>query len=129
MPRSKFDPAARDSLTSCVSEIEKTTDAEVVLVVRARSGNYRQADYLFGVLVAFTALLFLLFSPFDFHQYWVPIDIALLFVLGTFLSSRSNLIRRLLTKKRFRSEAVRTGAAAMFYEAGVAITTAEVGVL
>jgi putative membrane protein len=129
MLRSKFDPAARDSLTSCVSEIEKATDAEVVLVVRARSGNYRQADYLFGALLSFAGLLFLLFSPFDFHQYWVPIDIALLFVLGTFLSSRSNLIRRLLTKRGFRSEAVRTGAAAMFYEAGIANTSAEMGVL
>ena len=41
-------------------------------VVRARSGSYRQADYLFGALVAFAGLLFLLFSPFDFHQSGLP---------------------------------------------------------
>jgi putative membrane protein len=73
--------------------------------------------------------LFLLFSPFDFHQYWVAIDVALLFVLGSFLSSRSNSIRRLLTREKFRSEAVRTAAAAMFYEAGIANTSAEMGLL
>ena len=129
MKREKFDDPARDGLTNCVKKIETTTDAELVLVVRARSGAYRHADYLFGSLLAFAGLLFLLFSPFDFHQYWVAIDVALLFLLGTFVSSRSNMLRRLLTTDRFRDEAVRTGAAAMFYEAGIANTNAEMGLL
>lgn len=129
MKRARFDDAARQSLSNCVKEIETTTDAELVLIVRARSGTHRHADYLFGSLLAFTSLLFLLFSPFDFHRYWVAIDVALFFLLGTCISSRSNSIRRLLTSKKFRSEAVRAGAAAMFYEAGIANTAAEMGIL
>lgn len=129
MKRTKFDDASRVALTDCVKKIETTTDAELVLVVRARSGSYRHADYLGGALLAFAGLLFLLLSPFDFHQYWVAIEVALLFALGAFLASRSNSIRRLLTKEKFRDEAVRTGAAAMFYEAGIANTNAEMGVL
>ena len=129
MKRAKFDDAAQTALTACVTKIETTTDAELVLAVRARSGSYRQADYLFGVVVAFLSLVFLLFSPFDFHQYWVAIDVALLFAIAAFASSRSNSLRRLLTTEKFRSEAVRTGAAAMFYEAGIANTNAEMGVL
>ena len=129
MKRAKFDEAARAALTDCVVKIETTTDAELVLVVRARSGSYRQADYLFGALLAFAGLVFLLFSPFDFHQYWVAIDVALLFAIGAVISSRSNSLRRLLTTEKFRSVAVRNGAAAMFYEAGIANTNAEMGVL
>jgi putative membrane protein len=129
MKRAKFDDAARAALTDCVKKIEAKTDAELVLVVRARSGSYRQADYLFGTLLGFAGLLFLLFSPFDFHQYWVAIDVALLFALGMLLASRSNSLRRLLTNKKYRSQAVRTSAAAMFYEAGIANTEAEMGVL
>lgn len=129
MKRAKFDDAARESLTECVRKIETTSDAELVLVVRARSGSYRHADYLCGALLAFIALLFLLFSPFDFHQYWVAIDVALLFLLGAFVSSRSNSVRRFLTSKKFRREAVRTAAAAMFYEAGIANTAAEMGLI
>jgi putative membrane protein len=129
MKRAKFDDAARVALTNCVKKIETATDAELILVVRARSGSYRHADYLFGALLAFAGLLFLLLSPFDFHPYWVGIDVALLFLLGTFVSSRSNTLRRLLTNKKFRAEAVRTSAAAMFYEAGIANTNAEMGVL
>lgn len=129
MKRAKFDDTAREALTECVKKIETTTDAELVLVVRARSGSYRQADYLFGVLLAFAGLLFLLFAPFDFHQYWVAIDVALLFGIGAFITSRSNSLRRLLTTEKFRSALARTGAAAMFYEAGIANTNAEMGIL
>jgi len=129
MTSAKFDQAACEALAQQVREIESSTDAEIVIVVRARSGPYRHADYLFGVLLAFAGLLFVLLSPFDFHTYWVPIDVALLFVLGAFVSSRSSFIRRLLTTKKFRARAARTGAAAMFYEAGIANTHAENGLL
>ncbi|MDQ1707855.1 MAG: putative rane protein [Pyrinomonadaceae bacterium] len=129
MKRIKFDDAAHQALTDCVRKIEATSDAELVLIVRARSGNYRHADYLFGVLVAFAGLLFLLFAPFDFQHYWVAIDVALLFALGAWISARSNQLRRLLTRATFRAEAVRTSAAAMLYEAGIANTSAEMGVL
>ena len=124
-----FDTAARKSLTNCIREIEKGTNAELVLIVRARSRSYAAANYLFGALLAFAGLNFLLFSPFDFHLYWVPIDIVLLFVLGAFASSRSNALRRRLTRKRVRDKAVREAAAAMFYEAGIANTKAEMGVI
>lgn len=129
MSRAKFDQSACDSLFNCVKEIESGTDAEVVIVVRARSGSYRQADYLFGALAAFAGLLFLLFLPVDFHTYWVPIDIAVIFAVAAYFCRWSPTLRRLLTSRKFRQEAARTGAAAMFYEAGIANTNAEMGVL
>ena len=80
-------------------------------------------------VLAFLGLLFLLFAPFDFHTYWVPFDVIGLFAVGAFTSSRTTVFRRLLTSKKFRDNAVRTGAAAMFYEAGIANTSAENGLL
>jgi putative membrane protein len=129
MSRAQFDQAACDALAQCVKEIEAETDAEIVIAVRARSGSYRHADYLCGALLSFAGLLFLLFSPWTFTHYWVAIDVLLLFALGAYLSSRSEWLRRALTTKKHRAESVRTGAAAMFYEAGVANTAAEMGVL
>jgi len=129
MSHARFDQATRESLAQCVKEIESSTDAEVVIIIRGRSGHYAHADYLFGFLLSLAGLLFLLFSPFTFHLYWVPIDVVLFFALGTLVSSRSNLLRRLFSRKSFRSKAVRTAAAAMFYEAGIANTNAEMGVL
>ncbi len=105
------------------------SDAELGLVGRARSDPYRHADYLCGAIMAFVGLLLLLFLPVVFHQYWVPIDVALLFVLGAFISSRSIHLRRVFTTEKFRNQVVRHGAAAMFYEAGIANTSRETGVL
>jgi putative membrane protein len=129
MSRPRFDQSSCDQLADCVREIETQTDAEIVIAVRARSSSYRHADYLFGAILSFAGLLFLLFSPFEFQHYWVAIDVVLLFALGAFICSRSNSLRRALTTEEFRAEAVRTGAAAMFYDAGIANTNAEMGVL
>src|SRR6266567_6554865 len=129
MSRAKFDKAAGDALADAIREIEKNTNAEIVVVVRGRSGTYRHADYLFGAIVALVGLAFVLFSPFEFHTYWIPFDVTALFVAGAFVCSRGDWLRRLLTTKRFRVKAARTGAAAMFYEAGIANTSAENGML
>jgi len=125
----KFDQAAGEALAQAVRDIEKNTDAEIVIVVRGRSGTYRHADYLGGAIVALIGLIFVLISPFEFHTYWVPIDVAGLFVAGAFVCSRTDFVRRALTTKKFRTQAARNGAAAMFYEAGIANTSAENGVL
>jgi putative membrane protein len=129
MSSSRFDQSACDQLADCVREIETETDAELVIVVRARSGSYRHVDYLCGAILAYAGLLFLLFSPWTFAHYWVAIDVALLFALGFYLSSRSDALRRLLTSKKARADAVRMGAAAMFHEAGIANTASEMGVI
>ena len=129
MTRPRFDDAACDNLAQCIKEIEASTDAELVIIVRARSGSYAHADYLFGFAVSFIILLFVLFSPIEFHPIWIPIDVALAFAAGALISSRSNFLRRLFSTKKYRSKVTRTAAAAMFYEAGIANTNAEMGVL
>ena len=129
MSHPRFTQSACDELADCVREIEHHTDAELVIAVRARSADYRHADYLCGAILAFAGLLFLLFAPFEFQHYWVAIDVLLLFAAGAYLSSHSSTLRRLFTTEEFRADAVRNGAAAMFYEAGIANTDAELGVL
>ncbi|MFN2529896.1 MAG: hypothetical protein ABR555_01235 [Pyrinomonadaceae bacterium] len=129
MTSPRFNQAACDTLAQCVQEIETASDAEVVIVVRARSANYTHVDYLFGLILAFITLNFLLFSPVNFHLVWVPIDVLLALCLGWLISSHSNFLRRLLSRARYRKQAVRIAAAATFYEAGIANTNAEMGVL
>ena len=129
MSQQRFDDDACQTLAGCVKEIESNTDAELVIVVRGRSGSYLHADLMFGFVLSFITVLFLVFSPVDFHPYWIPIDIVALFVVGAFISSRSHFLRRLFSTRKFRDKSVRTAAAAMFYEAGIANTNAEMGLL
>jgi putative membrane protein len=129
MTRPRFDDAACDNLAQCVKEIEASTDAELVIIIRARSGSYAHADYLFGFTVSFIILLFVLFSPIEFHPIWIPIDVALAFAAAALISSRSNFLRRLFSTAKYRSKVTRTAASSMFYEAGIANTNTEMGVL
>src|SRR5438552_17361574 len=112
MSRAKFDQAAGDAIGDTIREIEAMTNAEIVVAVRGRSGPYRHADYIFGAVVSLAGLLFVLFSPFDFHTYWIPFDVVALFVAGAFVSSRGAWIWPLATTRPFRTKAARTGAAA-----------------
>src|SRR5262245_23718549 len=123
MRRDKFDKSG-DAIGDAIREIEKETNAEFVVVVRGRSGTYLHADYLFGAVVALVGLIFVLFSPIEFHTYWIPLDVIVLFAAGSWISSRGDWIRRLFTTKKFRANAARKGAAAMFWEAGIANTSA-----
>ena len=129
MTPEKFDQTASDAIAQAVAAVEKQTNAEIVVVVRGRSGTYRHADYLFGAIVAFIGIVFVLFSRWEFHTYWIPFDVIALFVAAAWVSSRGDFLRRLLTTKSFQTKAARAGAAAMFYEAGIANTTAENGLL
>jgi putative membrane protein len=116
----RFDNTACETLAGCIQEIERNTDAELVVVVRARSASYAHADYLFGSALAFVVLLVILFVPFPFPEYFVPIDVALAFAIGSIISWRSNSVRRLFSTEKFRQK---------FYEAGIANTNAEMGIL
>ncbi|HSQ24583.1 MAG TPA: hypothetical protein VLN44_09235 [Pyrinomonadaceae bacterium] len=129
MASDRFDKSAGDAIAEAIREIEKQTSAEMVVVVRGRSGIYRHADYLFGAIVALIGLVFVLFSPIEFHTYWIPFDVIALFIAGAWVSSRGDWIRRTFTTKKFRANAARVSASAMFYEAGIANTSAENGML
>jgi putative membrane protein len=125
----EFDKTAREELVETIRSIEGACSAELVVAVRTRSGSYQRADLLVGAVLSFAALLFTLYSPYPFAVIFVAIDAVLFYVLGVFISSRTNTLRRLFTTKKMRAAAVRTQAAAMFYEAGIANTEAETGVL
>ena len=124
-----IDPAHAAALTEIVRAIEGSSSAEVVVEVRARSGSYVQADHQTGFAVAFTALLFVLFSPWDFAPIWVPVVVLAAYAAGLLVSSRTDALRRLLTPRSQREQNVRTFAAAAFVERGVANTVRETGLL
>ena len=123
----RLDPAVTESITSAIHDVERCSCAEVVVEVRARSGSYAHADTRFASLLAFVALLVLLFSPWAFGPVWVAIDVAIVWFAALFV--RSDNARRLMTTRRERETQVRGAAAAAFHDAGVANTSAETGVL
>jgi putative membrane protein len=112
----------------CFQELDLRTQADVALVVRKVSGNYRDIDYLFGFAVAFTALCFFLFSPWEFSALSLLLPLFVLFFSGSWLC-RSTLLRRILTRERRRELQVRRAAQSCFFEKKLQDSQNEVGIL
>jgi putative membrane protein len=127
--RALVPPELTAALVDAVREIERRSCAEVVVEVRSRSGSYAQAVARFAALAAFLALLVLLFSPWPFRAFWVAADVAIVYGIAFFIAGRSDIIRRRFSRDVERNAQVRTHAAAVFHERGVANTESETGML
>ncbi|HEX8171702.1 MAG TPA: hypothetical protein VF824_14285 [Thermoanaerobaculia bacterium] len=124
-----LDAKTTAELTEAVRQLEVCSCAEVVVEVRGRSGSYAHAHARFAALIAFVVLLALLFSPWPFAPWWVAVDVAIAYGVAAFVARRSDGVRRLVTTRRERGNAVQAMAAAVFHDRGVANTSAETGVL
>jgi putative membrane protein len=106
------------ALTECTETIQRETSATVAVVLRGSSGNYLDMAFLFGFFVSWFGLLLILFMPHPIHLYLVPLDVLLLFILGSWLCGRTRL-RHWLTPRRRQRRQVKTAAHAAFYDEGV----------
>ena len=129
-PTSGFlSPDTQRAVQRAVTEAEACTAAEIVVAVRRVSGRYREADYLFGFLVALIALLALLYLPQVFPLWVFVPDVAMAFLIGAFVASRSAWLHRRLTPERVRRGHVRVSARATFMELPCSRLPARNGVL
>ena len=124
-----FDADGEKALTRAVCDVEASSCAEVVVVVRRSSGSYLHADLLTGAVAGFVALAFLLFSPWPFATAWVLLDPLIVFVLSAWAGSKSATLRRAFTSVGERRGRVETHARAAFVERGVGVTSRRTGVL
>jgi putative membrane protein len=106
------------ALTECTESLQRETGATVAVVLRGSSGGYLDVAFLFGFAVAWAGLLVILFLPYPMHPYLVPVDMILLFILGSWLCARTRL-RGWLAPRRRRRRQVKTAAHAAFFEEGV----------
>ena len=124
-----IDRSIEASLNEAVRSIEAGSSAEVVIEVRARSGSYAHADARAGGLLAFVALLVVLFSPWIIDPFLVPGIVVMSYAMGMLVSMWTNPVRRLFSSRRERDASVRTHAAAAFVEQGIGRTANEGGIL
>jgi len=125
----KFDDAAVKQIAATIREIESRSSAELVVEIRGRSGSYAHADHRLAALLAIVSLIVLVFMPFEVPPIAVILDPIAVYLAGLMFSRRSDPLRRLFTKSAERAQAVRTQAAALFHDRGIANTASETGIL
>lgn len=113
-----------------VRDLEDGTAAEVVVAIEPRSGHYRDVDYLVGGVTALAGLAFILYNPWTVHApHALPLDLALLAIVGTLVSMPLDWPKRLLTTRARRWRQVREAAAASFLRHAVGQTRRRAGIL
>ncbi len=123
-----FTPEYYETLTGLIGNLEEQTTAELVVEVRPCSGNYRDVDQLVGAGLALGGLGFLLFNPWEHAEWAVLLDVALLFLMGSWLGGAVPSFRRLAPARR-RERQVREAAEGAFCRERVSQTRARTGVL
>jgi len=116
-----------DRVERSIDRVESGCGAEIALVVEPWSGNYRDVNYLVGAVCALGVLFVILHSHIEVHPDWIPLELAFVFALGSFVSHRS-VLRRWLTTTRRRERQVQDAAKLAFLN-GVLGTPAHTGIL
>ncbi len=116
-------------IEALVGELERDTQAEIVVIAARRSGTYRDVRIGCAAVLALAVLLFLLYSPLQFHPLSVPVYLAVLAGLGWWLGGRSAAVARVLSRAPRREAQVLEAAKATFVEVAVHGTRDRSGVL
>lgn len=121
--------AAKSDVAAAIRDVEQSTSAEIVVVMRASAGTYRHTDYLVGFAFSFVALLVFLFHPWEFSVDFMPFDSLATFALGALTSAWIAPLRRALTSKKLMLGNVKGAARAAFVDLRITATSARSGIL
>ncbi len=116
------------ALTECTEAVQPGTRAHVGIVIRNSSGSYLDVAFLVGFVVSWCGLLLILYVPHEVPPYLVPVDVLLLFVIGSWLGGRTPLGVWITPRRRQRRQ-VKTAAHAAFVEEGVYHAPEDMGLL
>jgi putative membrane protein len=120
---------AKVAITAAVEPVELRSSAEVVVMVRARSGAYVHVDVMIAALVGWFVLAFLLFSPWEFRLTEILIAPPFCGLAAGLLAARLGRWRRWLITASERRELVRMAARSAFVEKGIGLTRDRTGIL
>jgi putative membrane protein len=111
-----------------VAELERNTDAEIVVVAAPRSGSYRDLELLAAAGVALVALVIVVLLPWPVHPLLALLDTTFAFGIAAWGFSGRAFVLQLASPER-RARQVAMMAAAEFHLESVHATPRRTGVL
>lgn len=126
----------RARVEAAVQAAERATSAEIVPMVVARSGLYREAQHRAGLILALLVLTALLsvesaWLPWGWHAanaVWLLIALILGYGIGVWVGTWPTIIRLLTSRERMRQK-VQLRAELAFAQHGIAHTREQTGLL
>ena len=118
-----------DAVEAAVTRLESKTDAEMVVVATPRSGSYRDLSLACGGALGLLLLLLAVFSPVHWDPHWLPAEVVLLLLAGSWVAERQPWLLRLVGSAARRERQVADAAAAAFHQDQVHATRGRTGLL
>jgi putative membrane protein len=122
------DPRFSQAVARKVAEIEKTTDAELVVISAAKSGSYADVAQVLAGVCSFATLGILLLLPWEVPPMLALADLVLVWALVGWVGGRHPVSARLAGESRRRAQ-VHAAAAAEFHQELVHATERRYGLL
>ncbi len=124
-----FSQEFKNQLTKTVSEIENNSQVEVVVIIKAISGNYEDNALKLGAILSFISFTLFMFLPSEFGSYLIYTGTTAAFVIPVILGYLSKSILRSLVSPKRMARNVEIMARAIFQKAGIYNTKNKIGVL
>jgi putative membrane protein len=124
-----FNQVYKEKLAKAVSDIEKVSKAEVVVIVKPFSETYLDLCLLAGSISAAVFLTYFVFSPVIFGDYTLYTGTLFGFIMGFSIFRNLNpFLRKIISKKR-SERSVEIMARALFQKGGIHHTRDNIGML
>lgn len=125
----QLDEVFHTKLYEIIEQIEKESDAEIVVYIRPASHHYFEISLSFGLLIAFLAFTFFIFYPVVFGDLLIYTVTVLSFFAGTLLCHYIRPLQGVFLTKEKTKKQVEIMARAAFQKGGIHHTKNKTGVL
>lgn len=115
-------------LWEAIKTIERGSQAEVVVVFRARSADYAAVPLCWGLGAAWLCFTLMMYAPFEFENWLIYYAPLIAFAAG-YGGGALPAIKRLSVRRARLDKAVEILARAIFQKAGIQHTQAKTGLL
>jgi putative membrane protein len=119
----------RQLLSEAIGNVEKSTSAEIVAIVKAQSDNYFNFITMFSVVAMFIVFTYLMFSPTVLGDYMFYTLTLAGFIIPAILLLSIQSLKRLIIPEKAKQQAVEIKARAIFQKAGISLTRKRIGLL
>jgi putative membrane protein len=125
----RFNEDFRTRLYDTIKDIENNSLVEIVVLIKAQSGSYRDIPIWAGMIASFVVYTFFMFSPFEFDVYLIYAFTLLSFPLVYTIFTSLPKLKAKFTKRCRMDRNVEINARAIFQKGGVRFTSERIGTL
>lgn len=125
----RFNEDFRTRLYDTIKDIENNSLVEIVVLIKAQSGSYRDIPVWAGMIASFLVYTFFMFSPFEFDVYLIYAFTLLSFPLVYTLLTTFTKLKIKFAKRSRKERNVEINARAIFQKGGLRFTSERIGTL